>query len=107
MAYDHRALEERWQKYWETNQTFRAERRLGRPKAYVLDMFARKHVNGRSALRIGSWGWVGGARKEYGGVRVTGWERIGNYAIRFDFSDGHRTGLYSYELLRQLGAAAS
>ncbi len=39
MAYDHRAIEERWQRYWETNQTFRAERRLGRPKAYVLDMF--------------------------------------------------------------------
>ena len=36
------------------------------------------------------------------GVEVTGWERIGNYAIRFEFSDGHRTGLYSYELLRQL-----
>lgn len=37
------------------------------------------------------------------GVEVTGWERIGNYAIRFDFSDGHRTGLYSYELLQALG----
>ena len=22
-------------------------------------------MNGRSALRIGSWGWVGGAKKEY------------------------------------------
>jgi DUF971 family protein len=41
--------------------------------------------------------------KDYRGVEVTGWERIGNYAIRFDFSDGHRTGLYSYELLRKLG----
>ena len=40
--------------------------------------------------------------KNFVGVEVTGWERIGNYAIRFDFSDGHRTGLYSYELLRQL-----
>lgn len=37
------------------------------------------------------------------GVEVTGWSRIGNYAIQFDFSDGHRTGLYSYELLRELG----
>jgi leucyl-tRNA synthetase len=39
MAYDHRAIEERWQHFWEANQTFKAERRLGRPKAYVLDMF--------------------------------------------------------------------
>ena len=40
--------------------------------------------------------------KDYTGIEVTGWERIGNYAIRFEFSDGHRTGLYSYELLRSL-----
>ena len=41
--------------------------------------------------------------KNFVGVEVTGWEKIGNYAIRFEFSDGHRTGLYSYELLRTLG----
>jgi flavorubredoxin len=35
------------------------------PMAYALDILARKHVTGRSALRIGSWGWVGGAKKEY------------------------------------------
>jgi flavorubredoxin len=35
------------------------------PMAYVLDLFERKHVWGRSALRIGSWGWIGGAKKEY------------------------------------------
>ena len=35
------------------------------PMAYLLDLFTRKHVFGRSALRIGSWGWVGGAKKEY------------------------------------------
>jgi len=45
--------------------------------------------------------------KNFVGVEVTAWERIGNYAIRFDFSDGHRTGLYSYELLRQLGDAGN
>ena len=35
------------------------------PMAYVLDLFERKHVWNRTALRIGSWGWIGGARKEY------------------------------------------
>lgn len=44
----------------------------------------------------------GDGPKTFPGVRVTGWEQVGNYAIRFDFSDGHRTGLYSYELLRTL-----
>src|SRR4051812_18960365 len=41
--------------------------------------------------------------RNFVGIEVTGWERIGNYAIRFEFSDGHRTGLYTYEILRQLG----
>lgn len=35
------------------------------PMAYVLDLFERKHVTGKTVLRIGNWGWVGGAKKEY------------------------------------------
>ncbi|GAB1455996.1 FprA family A-type flavoprotein [Spirochaetota bacterium] len=35
------------------------------PMAYVMDIFERKHVWNRKALRIGSSGWVGGAKKEY------------------------------------------
>ncbi len=41
------------------------EYRMFPPMAYVLDIFERKHVWNRKALRIGSWGWVGGAKKEY------------------------------------------
>jgi len=44
--------------------------------------------------------------KSFEGVQVLGWEQIGNYAIRFDFSDGHRTGLYSFELLEKLANEA-
>jgi DUF971 family protein len=48
---------------------------------------------------------IGGeAPRRHEGVRVLGWERIGNYALRFDFSDGHRTGLYTFEYLRKLAA---
>ena len=39
MAYDHRAIERAWQEYWKEHDTFRTERRPGRPKFYVLDMF--------------------------------------------------------------------
>ena len=45
----------------------------------------------------------GSDRTDYSGVVVLGWEQIGNYALRFDFSDGHRTGVYSYETLLELG----
>jgi DUF971 family protein len=36
-------------------------------------------------------------------VGVTGVEPIGNYALRLLFDDGHDTGLYSWNLLYQLG----
>ncbi len=39
MAYDHRSIEARWQKYWDDHQTFKTQRRPDRPKYYVLDMF--------------------------------------------------------------------
>lgn len=32
-------------------------------------------------------------------------EQVGHYAIRFDFSDGHDTGIYTWERLRSLGAS--
>jgi DUF971 family protein len=47
----------------------------------------------------------GDGPKTFPGVTVESWERVGNYAIRFDFSDGHRTGLYSYDYLRQIMTA--
>ncbi len=31
-------------------------------------------------------------------------EPIGNYAVRLTFSDGHDTGIFSWDYLRQLGA---
>lgn len=44
----------------------------------------------------------GDGPKKFPGVLVTGWEHVGNYAVRFEFSDGHRTGLYSFDYLRKL-----
>jgi len=38
-VYDHGEVERRWQRYWEEHQTFRAVRRSGREKRYILDMF--------------------------------------------------------------------
>jgi flavorubredoxin len=47
------------------------------PMAYVLDICRRKHITGKKVLRIGSWGWVGGAKKDYEAV-LTGlkWESL-------------------------------
>jgi DUF971 family protein len=34
-------------------------------------------------------------------------EYVGRYALRFDWSDGHATGIYPFTLLRQLCACAA
>jgi DUF971 family protein len=41
-------------------------------------------------------------QKEFPGVTVKGWRMIGGYAVQFDFSDGHCTGIYPYDFLRSL-----
>ncbi|MBL4575314.1 MAG: DUF971 domain-containing protein [Opitutaceae bacterium] len=40
--------------------------------------------------------------KDHSDVTIDGWKMIGSYAVRFEFSDGHKTGLYSYDYLREL-----
>ena len=37
------------------------------------------------------------------GVGLLRISEVGNYALRFDFSDGHNTGIYTWQLLRELG----
>ncbi len=44
----------------------------------------------------------GTEQRNFADVQVLGWEKVGNYAFRFDFSDGHRTGLYSFDYLLEL-----
>jgi DUF971 family protein len=36
-------------------------------------------------------------------VTVTGADPVGNYAVRLQFDDGHDTGLFSWDLLYELG----
>ena len=36
-------------------------------------------------------------------LTVAGMRPVGSYAYHVDFSDGHKTGLYTLELLRELG----
>ena len=36
-------------------------------------------------------------------LEVQGMKPVGNYAYSIEFSDGHDTGIYTFELLRELG----
>ncbi len=56
------------------------EYRLFPAMAQLLDLFGRKHVTGKKALRLGSWGWIGGAKKEYDAlVEPLKWEQVESY----------------------------
>ena len=42
-----------------------------------------------------------------GDIHPTGMELVGNYALQITWSDGHATGIYTYELLRSLCPCAA
>ena len=44
----------------------------------------------------------GDSRERFPGVRVDGWQQVGGYALLFTFSDGHKTGIYSYSYLKRI-----
>ena len=35
-------------------------------------------------------------------LKATGWEPVGSYALFFRWTDAHQSGIYSFELLREL-----
>ena len=50
MKYDHKKIENKWQKFWETNKTFKVSIDQSKPKYYVLDMFP--YISG-AGLHVG------------------------------------------------------
>lgn len=74
-------------------------------ESYFPSEFLRRHSP--SAQNIGEkdiFGnqYGGGGPKAFPGVTIQTWEIQGNYAIRPMFSDGHSSGLFSWDYLRKL-----
>ena len=61
-------------------------------RAFSPSAEVRGHGPGQEVLQTG---------KE--DVNIIAIEPVGNYAVRLVFSDGHNTGLYSWEVLYELG----
>jgi DUF971 family protein len=62
-------------------------------RVYTQSAEAVGHGPGQETLQFG---------KE--DVTITDIQPVGNYAIKLSFSDGHDTGLYSWDLLYKLGS---
>jgi DUF971 family protein len=60
-------------------------------RVYSPSAEVRGHGHGQEVLQSG---------KE--DVNITGIEPVGNYAVKLTFSDGHNTGLYSWDYLYEL-----
>ncbi|MCC6915753.1 DUF971 domain-containing protein [Nitrosomonas sp.] len=61
-------------------------------RVYSPSAEVRGHEPGQEVLQTG--------KKN---VAITHIEPVGRYAVRLDFSDGHNTGLYSWDLLYSYG----
>ncbi len=62
-------------------------------RVYSPSAEVRGHGQGQEVLQVG--------KRDVGIVAI---EPVGNYAIQPTFSDGHNTGLYSWEYLHKLGS---
>src|SRR5512144_1568832 len=104
MAYDHLEIEARWQRYWDEHGTFRAMRRSGRPKRYVLDMFPYPsgvglhvgHPEGYTATDIMARAW---RMRGYDVLHPMGWDAFGLPAEQHAIETGqHPAGTTAHNI---------
>ncbi len=62
-------------------------------RVYSPSAEVRGHGPGQETLQVGKRG-----------VKIEALEPVGNYAVQPSFSDGHNTGIYSWEYLHEIGA---
>ncbi|MCD8482601.1 MAG: DUF971 domain-containing protein [Verrucomicrobia bacterium] len=76
----------------------------GRESFLAMDFLRAQSPSAANKGEPDIFGRIHGAdtRTSFPGVRVDSFDWVGTYAIRFNFSDGHNTGLFSYKYLAQL-----
>ena len=94
MPYEHQRIEQKWQKYWDANQTFATTDDTSKPKYYAMDMFPYPsgqglhvgHPEGYTATDIMS------RFKRANGFNVLhpmGWDAFGLPAEQYAMKTGH------------------
>ena len=95
-------IEQKWQKYWDTHETFKTTRRLGHPKKYVLDMFPYPsgaglhvgHPEGYTATDIMARYW---RMNDFDVLHPMGWDSFGLPAEQHAINTGTHPSVTTYE----------
>jgi leucyl-tRNA synthetase len=102
MAYNHKEIEPKWQRYWNDNETFKTIESEDKPKYYALDMFPYPsgqglhvgHPEGYTATDIMS------RLKRMQGYKVLhpmGWDAFGLPAEQYAMKTGHNPSEFTDE----------
>ena len=102
MAYNHKTIEPKWQKYWSENKTFKTGTDSKKPKYYVLDMFPYPSGSG---LHVGhALGYVATdivARfkrmKGFNVLHPMGWDAFGLPAEQYAIKTGTHPSITTAE----------
>ena len=102
MAYNHKTIEPKWQKYWSENETFKTGTDNKKPKYYVLDMFPYPSGSG---LHVGhALGYVATdivARfkrmKGFNVLHPMGWDAFGLPAEQYAIKTGTHPSITTAE----------
>ena len=94
MAYDHKTIEKKWQKFWKKNGTFKADLNKDQKKYYALDMFPYPsgqglhvgHPEGYTATDVMSRMF---RRVLFRSLHPMGWDAFGLPAEQYALKTGH------------------
>jgi leucyl-tRNA synthetase len=100
--YLHADVEAKWQAYWKINETFKAHRRPGHPKKYVLDMFPYPsgsglhvgHPEGYTATDIMARYW---RMNDFDVLHPMGWDAFGLPAEQHAINTGTHPAVTTYQ----------
>lgn len=100
--YDHIAVEQRWQRFWDEKQVFVSRRRPGKPKKYVLDMFPYPsgaglhvgHPEGYTATDIMARYW---RMLDFDVLHPMGWDAFGLPAEQHAINTGTHPAVTTYQ----------
>lgn len=102
MSYNHQKIDQKWQKYWDENQTFKTPLASDKPKFYALDMFpypsgAGLHVGHPEGYTATDMISRMKRMQGYNVMHPMGWDAFGLPAEQYAIQTGHDPRDFTYQ----------